>query len=177
MPYLSTAQVCSPKCGLTFHKRQEQRKQDLQRKAFNRETRKRKAALMTRSDWVKKAQTAFNAYIRTRDADKPCISCGATNADRPDRHGGAWDCGHYLTTGAHPELRFNEFNAHRQCKECNNHRSGNVGKYRVNLIERIGIDLVEWLEGPHNAGKTTVEELQFLESHYKQQTKRLQADK
>jgi hypothetical protein len=170
MPYLSTAQVCSPKCGLTFHKRQEQRKQDLQRKAFNRETRKRKAALMTRSDWVKKAQTAFNAYIRARDADQPCISCGRNNDVK-------MNAGHYLSVGAHPELRFNEFNVHKQCEHCNSFNSGNIKLYREGLIKRIGASLVAFLEGPHDPLKLTIDELQNLENYYKQQTKKLLADR
>lgn len=36
----------------------------------------RKKALLTRGDYIKKAQTAFNAFIRERDEGKPCPSCG-----------------------------------------------------------------------------------------------------
>ena len=122
-PYSSLAKTCSPKCALEFTKRKQEREANQKRRAFNAETRRKKSELKTRREWLRETQTAFNAFIRERDRDKPCISCGATNADLPPRHGGQWDCGHYLTTGAHPELRFNEFNAHKQCRECNNHRS------------------------------------------------------
>jgi hypothetical protein len=33
-----------------------------------------KEKLETRSDWLKKAQTAVNAWVRARDKDLPCIS-------------------------------------------------------------------------------------------------------
>ncbi|WP_333858833.1 recombination protein NinG, partial [Denitromonas sp.] len=40
------------------------------------ETRRRKEAIKSRPELMREAQTAFNAYIRARDADLPCISCG-----------------------------------------------------------------------------------------------------
>lgn len=170
--FKSTEKVCSVPCSLVFAKA---RNAEKKRKAFNRETKRRRESLKTRRDWIKEVQPVFNRFIRLRDHYKPCVSCGLTELDLPPRHGGQWDCGHYLSTGAHPELRFNEFNAHKQCKECNNHRSGNIGKYRVELISRIGLPVLEWLEGPHEAAKFTIEELQFLKAHYKYQAKELQA--
>ncbi|MCM4701217.1 recombination protein NinG, partial [Escherichia coli] len=35
-----------------------------------------KLALKPRSYWIKQAQQAVNAFIRERDRDLPCISCG-----------------------------------------------------------------------------------------------------
>ena len=32
--------------------------------------------MITRGQWITKAQASFNAYIRARDAGKPCICCG-----------------------------------------------------------------------------------------------------
>jgi hypothetical protein len=84
---------------------------------------RRLAELRPAGYYKAQAQQAFNAYIRARDADLPCISCGETNP--PDLHGGQWDCGHFKTVGANPELRFEERNAHKQCKSCN----AGAGKY------------------------------------------------
>jgi len=126
--------------------------------------RARKEALKSVRQLKKEAQPIFNKYIRIRDKDECCISCGRNNAEVETtdgwKPGGAWDCGHYLSTGAHDELRFEPKNAYKQCKSCNG-GSGQYAKksetvtrqYRINLIERKGIDLVDWLEGPHSLPK------------------------
>jgi len=82
-----------------------------------------------------KAQKAFNEFIRLRDAALGCVSC-----DKPAAWHGQWHAGHYKTTGARPDLRFNEDNCHKQCSVCNNHLSGNLANYRAELENRIGMD-------------------------------------
>ncbi len=94
------------------------------------------------SYWADKAQAEVNKWIRLRDADLPCISCGR-------HHQGQWHAGHYLSRGAHPELRFEESNIHKQCSACNNHLGGNIVRYRIGLLAKIGAEQVAWLEGPH----------------------------
>lgn len=124
------------------------------------------------------AQKAFNAFIRARDSDLPCISCGLfVTVDMPY---GRYDCGHYKTVGGFPELRFEELNASKQCKKCNG-GAGNFSKkdtsvskeYRINLIKKIGLDKVEWLEGKHEPKKYTCEELKAIELLYKQKLKEM----
>ena len=45
------------------------------------------------SHWTKKAQVAFNAYIRERDILEPCISCGKHDHEiKSSGVGGKWDC-------------------------------------------------------------------------------------
>lgn len=86
---------------------------------------------------IKKATKHFNAYIRERDDRQPCISCGA------------WtylQAGHFYSAGSVPRLRFNEDNVHGQCMPCNYFASGNIHKYRVGLIKRIGLERVEELD-------------------------------
>lgn len=119
-----------------------------------------------RSYWMKKAQAAFNAYIRARDAGKPCISSGRPLV-------GKYDAGHYRSVGAHPELRFCELNCHGQSVADNQHRSGNLLEYRINLIKRIGQDAVDWLEGPHEPKKYTVDDLKAIEKEYKEKLRTL----
>lgn len=135
-------------------------------KRERRETREARERLKTKSDWLREAQTAFNAYIRERDRKQPCISCGRF-------HDGQYHAGHYRTVGAHPELRFVEDNCHKQCAPCNNHQSGNVVEYRINLKERIGEKRLEWLEGPHNLPKWTIDDIKAIKSEYKQKLKEL----
>ena len=113
-----------------------------------------------RSYWIKKVQTEFNKWIRTRDKALPCISCQR-------HHSGQYHAGHYKSVGSSPELRFNELNCHKQCSPCNNHLSGNITNYRANLIQKIGISQVQWLEGPHLPAKHTIDELKQLHVKYK----------
>jgi len=126
----------------------------------------KKLEVKPRSYWIKRAQAAFNAYIRQRDSDQPCISCQR-------HHAGQYHAGHYRTVGACPELRFDEDNCHKQCAPCNNHLSGNLVKYRVNLILKVGIKRVEWLEGNHDAKHYSIDDIKQIEKTYKEKLKQL----
>lgn len=119
-----------------------------------------------KSHRAKLAQQAFNAFIRFRDNDDPCISCQRF-------HTGQYHAGHYRSVGAHPELRFEELNNNKQCSPCNSHLSGNIADYRINLIKKIGVEKVEWIEGPHEAKKYTCAELKAIEVLYKEKLKSL----
>ena len=116
---------------------------------------------------VPAAQKEFNAFIRARDEKLPCISCGRF-------HEGRYDAGHYKSVGSSPSIRFEEDNCHKQCHwNCNINLSGNIENYRINLIKKIGLDKVEWLEGPHEPKKYTCAELKEIEILYKQKLKGL----
>ena len=52
-------------------------------------------------------------------------------------------------------------------------KSGNLLGYRPGLIQKIGIEAVEWLEGPHEAKKYTVDELKAMTADYRAKTKEL----
>lgn len=159
--------VCSPKCALAMApaNAEKARKAIVQRD--RREIQVRKEKLKSRADHLKDTQHAFNAWIRARDAGQPCISCG-TAADVQ------YCAGHYRTTAAAPELRFEPLNVNLQCnRNCNMGKSGNLLGYRPRLIEKIGIEAVEWLEGPHEPKKYTIDELKALTAHYRALTKEL----
>lgn len=150
--------VCSPICASRLVK--EAKKQE-------RETVKvRKEAIKSRADWAREAQASFNAWIRARDADKPCISCGRN-------HTGQNHAGHYLSRGARPELAYEPDNCHKQCAPCNTHLSGNVALYRINLVKLIGLERVEWLEGPHQARHYSVDDLKEIKATYKRKLKEI----
>lgn len=120
----------------------------------------RKEKIKPKAQWLREAQKEFNAYIRLRDKNKPCISCGR-------HHQGQYHAGHYRSVGACPELRFIELNVHKQCAPCNNHLSGNIGEYRINLVKLIGVDKVEWLEGKHEPLKLSIDEVKAIKAEYK----------
>ncbi|HHR6320145.1 TPA: recombination protein NinG, partial [Providencia alcalifaciens] len=126
----------------------------------------RKLAVKPRSYWIKQAQQAVNAYIRERDRDLPCISCGTYQSAQ-------WDAGHYRTTAAAPQLRFDERNIHRQCVVCNQHKSGNLVPYRVELINRIGQQAVESIECDHDRHKWTIDECKTIKEIFRKKLKEL----
>jgi hypothetical protein len=157
--------ACSLDCALKLARRKRE-------KDAEKEVRARKESLKSLSDYTKEAQAAFNAYIRERDKDKPCICCNGASSLRNSR-GGDWDCGHYRSTGAAPHLRFHEDNAHRQRKYCNQYLSGNAVEYRKGLIARIGLERVEALENDNHTHKWTRDELIAIRDKYRAKLREL----
>lgn len=131
----------------------------------------RKEKIKTRSDYIKEAQIAFNAYIRERDKNKPCICCNKPLGDGDI--GGGYDCGHYRSVGSAPHLRFDERNAHAQRKQCNRYGSGRAVDYRIGLIDRFGIRFVESIESCNSVHKWSIEELKEIKAEYKAKLKEL----
>ncbi|WP_085600398.1 MULTISPECIES: recombination protein NinG [unclassified Pseudomonas] len=131
-----------------------------------REIKVRKEKLKTRADHLREAQAVFNEWVRLRDADLPCVSCGR-------HHDGQYHAGHYRTVGANPEIRFEPLNVWKQCAPCNTHLSGNLVNYRLSLLQRIGAEKLEWLEGPHPACKHTTEEIKAIKAEYREKIKEL----
>ena len=165
-PSLSTQKACSVKCALELAPAN----QDKARKAIaqreRREIKVRKERVKSRADHVRETQAVFNEWIRLRDAALPCVSCGR-------HHEGQYHAGHYRTVGANPELRFEPLNVWKQCAPCNNHKSGDIVNYRIELVKRIGADRVAWLEGPHEAQRYTIEDLKAIKAEYRAKIKEL----
>jgi hypothetical protein len=140
----------------------------LKAKRERKETKERKAKLKTRRDWLREAQAVVNKFRRLEDTKKgyPCISCGR-------HHQGQYHAGHYRSTKAAPELRFDPRNIHLQCQPCNTHLSGNILGYRKGLIDRYGMSLVDYLEGPHEAKHYTIDELKAIKKEYSDMAKLL----
>jgi hypothetical protein len=165
--------ACSVDCVIAAAKAKAAKKQLKAQQAANRQHRADKARIKTRRQWMAEAQIAFNAFIRARDWDKPCIDCGQWQ-QRDSLTGGEWDCGHYRSVGSCPELRFDESNAARQLKQCNRQMSGRAVDYRLGLIARIGLEAVERLEGPHPPKKYTIPELQAIIKEYRAKKRELE---
>ena len=158
--------VCSPKCGLAIKDVNQERARKSLAQVERSEIKVRKEKLKSRADHARDTQQAFNEWVRLRDADLPCVSCGR-------HHDGQYHAGHYRTVAANPEIRFEPLNVHKQCAPCNNHKSGDIVNYRIELVKRIGTEAVEWLEGPHEAKKYTVDELKAMTADYRAKTKEL----
>ncbi len=74
--FQSTQQVCSVKCAMAMGKRKTEAKRKKSAKIDRLEQRKRLEKLKSRRDFEKDLQKIFNKFIRLRDKDLPCISCG-----------------------------------------------------------------------------------------------------
>ncbi len=172
MPKCRTCRApTTQKFGLTYACTIEHALQYVNAQAARREEkryRQRKADLKTLPQLTREAQTAFNAYIRARDADLPCISCGDFT---PMTRGGDYDAGHYRSIGANPELRFHEQNCNKQCKRCNGHLSGNIVNYRVGLLMKYGELVVAEIEGPHEPLKLVRQDAIDIRDRYKAKLK------
>lgn len=163
--------ACSVECSITWARRKAQKTVEAKAREARREIRERKEKIKTRSDWIREAQVEFNKYIRTRDADKPCICCGTPLIS--GAVGGGFDAGHYRSVGSAPHLRFDERNCHGQTKKCNRYGSGRAVDYRIGLINRLGLKEVEALESDQTIRKYTIDELRAIRDMYRKKTKEL----
>ena len=175
--YLSMQKVCSQKCALEYVRIESAKKEKKESEEEDRLWREKKKKINdTVPSWTKKAQAAFNEYIRLRDHDKPCVSCGKYDCDLTTNsvRGGKWDCGHYRSVGACPELRFEPLNAHKQCKRCNGPLSGNHVEYRFGIAARLTAEQLAWVEGPHKPKRYKVDELKEITKKYKDMAKAIE---
>lgn len=157
---------CSVDCAAEWAKSSLDKRKAREKTQARKVDREKLKSLKTRPEWLKELQVIFNRFIRIRDAQKNCISCGG-------RLGNKYDAGHYKSCGAHPELRFAEINVHAQCVRCNQHLSGNLINYRKGLLIRIGQAKLDWLECHHEPLKLTIPEIQALIVEYKAKVKAL----
>ena len=162
--------ACAKELAASIRGKAEKQAAIKQRKA----DRERKEKLKSRREWEKEAQVAFNAYIRARDADKPCICCGLPLL--AGAVGGGYDCGHYRSTGSAPHTRFIEDNAHGQRKQCNRWGAGRAVDYRLGLIARIGLARVEALEADQTLRKYTADQLKAIRDEYRAKARELKRE-
>ncbi len=185
--------TCS--CGKTFFRLNSMQKicvkcaikaGPMARKAERVRTKERKEALKTRAEWLAEAKTAIQKFRRLEELSKGrgCMSClrtqeevQATDGWKP---GGAWDGSHFVSKGASPELALEPRNIWLNCKSCN----GGAGNYtrknhtvmqnfETNLRAAEGDALVDWLKGPHEPAKLTIEDLKEIIVAYRAKVKEL----
>lgn len=165
-PQRAMQRVCSPGCAVTLAAKQRERKYLQDAREQRRSRREALEKVKTRGEHLREAQAAFNAWVRMRDAGQPCLACKR-------HHGGQYHAGHYRSVGSSPELRFEPDNVHMVCQPCNVHLSGNLIQMRLGMIEKIGLVRVEWLEGPHEPKKLTIDEITKLKAFYRAEVRRL----
>lgn len=91
---------------------------------------------------IKLAVIVFHKWIKKRDSFDGyfyCISCGKLKGVSQ------MQAGHYIA-GTNSPLRFNEYNVHGECEGCNCFDPNHLIGYRINLINKIGLQAVEQLE-------------------------------
>jgi hypothetical protein len=161
--------ACGVECALALGRAKQAKDEAKAAREDAKATRKKREDLMTRRERLQRLQKNFNAWVLQRDKDKPCISCGRF-------HQGAWHAGHYLSRGARPELATHPDNVHKQCAPCNVYLHGNLIAYRASLIERIGLDAVERLEGPHEAVRVSDDVIDRRAANYAKAVRELKKE-
>jgi hypothetical protein len=128
--------LCQPSCAIAYTRKLAEKKEAKDWKERKIEGLEK---LKTIGQYEQEARIYFQAWIRLRDKDLPCISCGRI-ADR-------YDGGHWLKAELYSGLIFHEDNCNKQCsRPCNKDLHGNEANYRIGLVKKIGEERVKWLE-------------------------------
>lgn len=171
MPQRPMQNVCRPICAARYAKQI----RDAQKAREREELQQRHDASIRLPDLMAAVQKVFNKWVRARDADQPCISCGAQPPELGRLHAGR-DAGHFRSVGSAGHLRYHEDNVHAQCVHCNQWGAGKAVDYRIGLIARIGVARVEALEAANGIHKWTREELIAIRTTYRAKLKALQKE-
>lgn len=162
--------ACCPACAQELARRNREKIEQRKAIAERKRARAQLEAMKTVPQLMAEADRAFCAWVRARDAGKPCICCGRGSSGWT--RGGEWDGGHYRSRGAASHLRYHEDNCHAQLKQCNR-RAFDVAAYRANLIERIGVARVEALEADNAPHKWTRDELREIRDAYRRKLREM----
>ena len=161
--------VCCPECAFEWSKQSTGKKQAA--KVVRAVEKEKKQSVERMPDLHKKAQAAFNRYIRLRDQHKPCVSCGKPLPAIGSVVGGAFDCGHFRGVGRASHLRYTEAG---QCKYCNRQGAGAYDSFRQELIRRIGEARVLELEQDNASRKWLRDDLRQITEYFKKKCKELE---
>ena len=163
-PRNSLQVVCSPLCAIEYYKGKKAKKAAKQHTIAKREFKLNDKVAQKKLAW-----NAFSKFIRLRDKDLGCISCGTNNNV-------VYAAGHFRSRGAIGALMFHEDNVHKQCnKHCNSALSGNYRNYKPALISKIGQEKVDWLEGHHEPKKYSAEDYVRIKKLYLEKYRNLLA--
>ncbi|WP_293666510.1 recombination protein NinG [uncultured Parabacteroides sp.] len=126
-------------------------------------------------DLKAKLDKEFSLFIRLRDCMPNgyfrCISCGKI---KPFEQA---DCGHFHSR-RHLSTRFDEDNAHAECRACNRFSADHLIAYERNLIAKIGQQRFELLKvKAANTSKMTDFEYKELIKYYSALIEKLKKDK
>jgi len=132
--------VCSFECAIEYSKQLRDKRESKKKTDAKKEYTKTKKEFYAKDiNTLKvKAQNAFNRYIRRRDKNLNCISCGCKVEKG--------DASHFFSVGSHSAVRFNTDNCHLSCYKCNRFLHGNLVPYKPALIAKIGQERYDKLE-------------------------------
>lgn len=165
IPRVSLQRVCSLPCALEHSKRSTKQRRSASEALQRKKDRETIQALKPKSKWLSEAQAEFNRYIRMRDAHLPCISCGQSPYEG-QRH-----ASHFRSVAAAKHLRFNCWNVHASCAQCNSMKSGNVVEYRIALVKKIGLERVEQLEHDNKPRTFEIDEIKRVKEIFDKRAK------
>jgi len=99
---------------------------------------KKRNKTKTRSQLVRELDKVFSIYIRQRDKDNGCVTCGVIKPWQEMQN-----C-HFYSRGK-ISTRWDETNCHSGCYRCNVLLKGNYIKYTIYMIDRYGREYVDEL--------------------------------
>ena len=132
-------------------------------------------AVKKKPDLKAKLDKEFSLFIRLRDCMPNgyfrCISCGQI---KPFEQA---DCGHFHSR-RHLSTRFDEDNAHAECRACNRFSADHLINYEKNLIAKIGQQKFDLLK-VKAAGTSKMSDFEYeqLIKYYKALNKKLRKEK
>ncbi len=134
------ATACSPECAEVLVGAVKEKAARIAAKKQAAADRTQRQNLKSNMELANDAQAAVNKYVNLRDFHIPCICCGKCP------YSGVRHAGHFKSRGANSFLRFNLWNINSCCYSCNAMKGGNINEYRPNLIKKIGIVKVNFLD-------------------------------
>ena len=164
-----TEPTCVIEYGRLNAKKAEEKIKKLEEKEWQERKKQIKEKLKKLSEYEAEAKLEFQAWVRERDKELPCISCGITNPKE-------WHGGHFKKAEIYSGVIFSEENVNKQCSKCNVFLGGNELMYRDGLVKKIGLQQVEALEKLANDTrlyKWTKEQLIEIKEEYKWKLKEL----
>jgi hypothetical protein len=132
--------VCTLRCARAVPK--------LAKKAESARAKERKEKLKSVAKWEDECRAIVQKIARLRDRADGCISC-----HMGPNYQGQWHGSHYRSVGACSSTQFLLWNIHKACAQCNKFKGGNREGYRPRLIEKIGLERVEWLDAQNQVTK------------------------
>lgn len=136
VPVQFAQSCCNYICAITHAKNLKKQKEQ---REWKQEKAVLKDKLKTLGQYEAEAKKSFQKWIRLRDKNENCISCGINDTE-------LFDGGHYKKAEIYSGVIFDENNCHKQCRKCNRFLNGNELNYRQGLIQRYGVEYADAIE-------------------------------
>lgn len=150
-------------------------------KAQNKEIKERKQKLKSYAEKMRELQDVFNKlrrveeflWFQERGVEPYCISCQKPLGNDQ------WCNGHFKTTKARPDLRFDKMNSYLQHNvRCNRALSGDIEGYKRGLKIRFGKDaareIIEYCDTVKPTDKLSDDQIEQLKKDWRQQIREIE---